>query len=79
MAVTMLGSRAFDLLNRKPLYPFPTASYTWDWIFPSLHKSHTRNLLERAAKWPSTLRLPVLAVASKEPGLSSAGHLYSIN
>ncbi len=76
-AVTMLGSRAFGVLQRKPYCTVPSAFYPWDWIFPSLHKRHARHLLKRAATWPLTLQLPLLAVADKRSYLSSAVPAYS--
>ena len=63
MATTMLGTRAFQTLGRKPCFPAPTACYPWDWIFPSLQKRHAQDLLRRVANWPPTARLPVSIAA----------------
>jgi hypothetical protein len=59
IAATMLGNRAFGTLGRTPYYPEPTASYPWDWIIPSLHKTSAQELMRRVAKWPPAMRVPV--------------------
>jgi hypothetical protein len=64
MAATMLGRRVFEIFPCEHYYP--PASYTapWDWIFPALHKRYARELLSRAIKWPSTMRLRLHSVSA---------------
>jgi hypothetical protein len=59
IATTMLGTRAFETLGRKPYYPEPTACYPWDWIMPLMRKTRAQELMRRVAKWPPAMRLPV--------------------
>ena len=60
IATTMLGTRAFGTLGRKPYYPEePTACYPWDWIMPSMRKTSAQELMRRVAEWPLAMRLPV--------------------
>ena len=65
MAATLLGSRAFQTLGRKPCFPAPSVCYPWDWILPSLDKTHAQDLLRRVANWPPTVRLPVSLAACR--------------
>jgi hypothetical protein len=59
IATTMLGTRAFETLGRKPYYPEPTACCPWDWIMPLMRKTRAQELMRRVAKWPPAMRLPV--------------------
>jgi hypothetical protein len=64
MASTMLGRRVFDNLRYEHCYPPPSDASPWDWIFPALHKRHARELLSRAIKWPSTIRMKLHSVSA---------------
>ena len=72
MATTMLGNRAFEMLGRKPCYPEPTAWHPWDWIIPSLRKTHAQELMRRVAEWPLEMRLPVTIASRMIPRPGSA-------
>jgi hypothetical protein len=76
VAATMLGRRAFGTLKRRPYYPATSVYYPWEWILPSLHKHHARDLLRRSTRWPSTLRASLLIAASTSRTVSTTRSFY---